>query len=101
MYFSRSLSLTVAFVAPAAPMVAGRYRDLAARQVSASDETLGVARSTAKEATRARKPNYPYSAVSTTEAWRGRIPRVWVVSVGSRTSNWIESKIVNSAMKNI
>ena len=101
MYASRSLSLTVASVAPATPMVAGRYRDLAARQVAASDETLGVARSTAKEATRARKPNYPYSAVSTTEAWRGRIQRVWLVSVGSRTSHRIDSKIVSSAMKNI
>jgi hypothetical protein len=45
-------------MAPAAPMATRPYQDLAARQVVASDETIGVARSTDKEATQARKPNY-------------------------------------------
>ena len=45
-------------MAPAAPVVAGRYRYLAARQVAASGETIGVARNTAKEATMTKKPNY-------------------------------------------
>ena len=59
-YSRRSLSLIVAPMAPAAPMVTRPYQDLAARQVAASDKTIGVARSTDKEVTRARKPNYPY-----------------------------------------
>ena len=45
-------------MAPAAPMVTRSYQDLAARQVAASDVTIGVARSSDKEVTRARKPNY-------------------------------------------
>ena len=82
-------------------MVAGRYRYLPAYQVAASEKTLGVARNTAKEATMTKKPNYTRVFESATEAWRGRIRRVWLVSVCSRTSQRTGTTILYSDMKNI
>ena len=54
------MSLIVAPMAPAAPMVTRPYEYLAVRHVEASDKTIVVARSSDEEVTRARKPNCPY-----------------------------------------